>query len=319
MAQRQYWCRLIKEKFNEENNQVSPDDPKANEELLRLLIQKVNNLESAAASHVERDRNLNEALEENKIQKSELAAKDKAILQKDKHIKKLERMLYAAQQPSPKTPVHSAESPVGAARKRPLPIPTLAEEPEVAPAAKKKKKKASTTAGDIDAKLVGVEEINTTTVGGILVSTELDRIHKIIVNKSKELESDEVLSKEVLFDRIHTDTHMHPAFKNSSELAKYDAGMTFVAVAISDDDWKKLCAGELNDEENRNLFMKIQKDTMLTAIEWENRLGKSTKLKSKASIHSLGGRFKALITAQKETNPTFDMDTYVRKNSGQNH
>jgi len=92
VAQRQYWCRLIKEKFNEENNQVSPDDPKVNEELLRLLIQKVNNLESAAASHVERDRNLNEALEENKIQKSELAAKDKAILQKDKHIKKLERM-----------------------------------------------------------------------------------------------------------------------------------------------------------------------------------------------------------------------------------
>jgi hypothetical protein len=60
------------------------------------------------------------------------------------------------------------------------------------------------------------------------------------------------------------------------DLAKYDAGMIFVALALSDsdsdDDWKKLCAGELDHQAKRQLFAKIEKETMLKACEIEMQL-----------------------------------------------
>ena len=39
------------------------------------------------------------------------------------------------------------------------------------------------------------------------------------------------------------------------------------------DDWRKLCTGELEEQQSRHLFTKIQKDTMLTACEIERQLG----------------------------------------------
>jgi len=36
--------------------------------------------------------------------------------------------------------------------------------------------------------------------------------------------------------------HDQPTFKNASEMSQYDTGMSFVALAISDDDWKMLRA-----------------------------------------------------------------------------
>ena len=71
---------------------------------------------------------------------------------------------------------------------------------------------------------------------------------------------------------------------------KYDAGMSFVALAISDDDWEKLCAGDLDDEKSRNLVTRVQKDTMTTACEMEKQFKKNGKAKerSQPTIHSLG-------------------------------
>ena len=139
---------------------------------------------------------------------------------------------------------------------------------------------------------------------------------KVLVNKSKELEGDVVLFKEVLFKSTHTGAHCHPLFRQSSEIAKHDGGMTFVAVAILDNDWTKLCEGELDGHASRELFKKIEKDIMCTAIEWEHQLGQTVKEKSKATIHSLGGRLKGLKSYQATINNTFDMNEYFQHKLG---
>ena len=94
-------------------------------------------------------------------------------------------------------------------------------------------------------------------------------------------------------------------------MAKYDAGMTIVALAISDNDWKELCAGKLGSKEARHLFAKIEKETMLKAIEMEKKLGTEVKEGSKFTVRSLGGRLNEIKNEKKKTNKTFDMDIYV--------
>jgi hypothetical protein len=101
--------------------------------------------------------------------------------------------------------------------------------------------------------------------------------------------------------------HGHPTFKNASELSKYDKGMSFVALAVSDDDWRTLCAGELDDQASRQLFAKIEKDTMLRAREIERQLGDKEKPNSKPTVHSLGTRLIAVAAAKKKTDKTFDI------------
>ena len=59
----------------------------------------------------------------------------------------------------------------------------------------------------------------------------------VLSKKSEELEGEELILK----------LHAHPVFKAASEMTNYDRNMLFVAMAISDEDWKKLCAGELDD------------------------------------------------------------------------
>uniref|UniRef100_A0A7S0TGB4 Uncharacterized protein n=1 Tax=Skeletonema marinoi TaxID=267567 RepID=A0A7S0TGB4_9STRA len=312
------WSKQITEKFTQENDQVSHEDPKVNEELLRKLIEKVNQLEASSAARDERDRTFQSAMDRITIQKEELTAKDEKIKQQDRQIKKLLNMLHAAQQssPTPGSPIRHAQAPVDAARKHPLPVLDLDGENACEPASKKTK--ASTSAVGLPMNLDGVEDISTTKVGGITVSMELERMWKeeVLAKKSKELKGEEVLSKEVLFKRSHTSLHMHTAFKQSSEMAKYDAGMTIVALAVSDDDWKKLC-GELESKEARNLFAKIEKETMLKAIEIERHIGEKVKEGSSSTVHSLGARLNGIKKYQKETNRRFNMDTYVHDKLGE--
>jgi len=298
------------------------DNPKVNEKLLRILIDKVDKLEaSIAARHDDRDRHFQSALDQMiDIQKHELASKLKEMKRNDEHIQKLQRMLYAAQQETP-----SPEPPIAA--KRP-PVLNL-DSSEYAPAPKKKTKKKTTAATAnstvVPTKLIGVQEMNVfkaKSVAGIKVSTELERMwdEKVLVKKSQELEGrEEVLSKEVLFTRSHTGVHGHPTFKQNSDLAKYDAGMIFVALALSDsdDDWKKLCAGELDDQAKRQLFAKIEKETMLKACEIEMQLVGKAKEGSKATVHSLGSRFKDMVKKKKKTDKEFDIDDYVRRKLGE--
>ena len=178
--------------------------------------------------------------------------------------------------------------------------------------------RAITTSTNPLMNLDGVEDTSPMTVGGITVKMELERMwkEKVLTKKSEELNKEEVLSKEVLFKRPHTGAHMHPSFKQSSEMAKYDAGMTIVALAISEHDWKELCAGKLGSKDARHLFAKIEKETMRKAIELENQLGTKVKEGSKSTVHSLGGRLNAMKNYQKKTNKTFDMDKYVHDKLG---
>jgi len=166
--------------------------------------------------------------------------------------------------------------------------------------------------------LDGTEDTSPMKVGGITVKIELERMWKeeVLAKKSKELKGEKALSKEILVKRPHTSAHMHTAFKQSSELAKYDAGMTSVALAISDNDWKELCVGKLESKKARHLFAKIEKETMLKAIEMEKQLGTKVKEDSKSTVHSLGGRLNLINNYQNKTSKTFDMDKYVHDKLG---
>jgi hypothetical protein len=149
-------------------------------------------------------------------------------------------------------------------------------------------------------------------LGGISVADELERMWEkdVLLKKSKELEGGEVLSKEVLFKRIHTQSHAHPTFKAAGHMAAYDKGMSVVAMAISTEDWKKLCAGEINDKASKELFTKIEKETMSKVCEIERQLSGKAK-KGKASIRSLGLRLNQCKVEKKKSDKTFDMDKYV--------
>ena len=94
------WSKQICAKFKEENEQVSRDDPKVNEELLRFMIQRMNSMEASLAEHIERDRNLQATYDEINAQRKELASKDERIRHQEKLIKKLQRMVESAAQPS---------------------------------------------------------------------------------------------------------------------------------------------------------------------------------------------------------------------------
>ena len=158
-----------------------------------------------------------------------------------------------------------------------------------------------------------LQHIASEKLGEISVAAELERMWKanVLLSKSKELEGEEVLSKEVLFKRIHTQSHAHPTFKAAGQMSRYDLGMSFVAMAISDEDWKKLCAGELDDKASRELFTKIEKETMLKACEIEGEMIGKAKVRSRASIRSLGNRLRKCRVCKQKSDKTFDMDEYV--------
>jgi len=99
-------------------------------------------------------------------------------------------------------------------------------------------------------------------------------------------------------------------------MSKYNAGMTFVALAVSDDDWKKLCAGELDDLASRQLFKKIEKETMVRACEIERQLTDRAKENSKPTVHSLGTRLKSAAKKKKEEDQKIDIDDYVARQVG---
>ncbi len=319
------WSTQIKEQFKKDNDQVSRDDPKVNEELLRTVIDRLEKLEASAAVRDGQAHHLQLSLDQLRIQQQEVSEKEQRIKELEKHIRKLQKMLTAAQQGSPASPVRrEPPSRPGAeevneddGRKR-APAINLQKDLEDTAPPPSKKPKSNSSAASASSQLDGIQNAaKETKVGGISVAAELERMwdENVLVKKSKELEGEEVLSKEVLFSRIHTQLHAHPIFKAASAMANYDRGMSFVAMAISDEDWKKLCAGELDDKARRELFNKIEKETMLTACETERTMLVSGKAKEKSqpTIHSLGTRLKDCETDRKKINKTFDMHEHVLK------
>ena len=132
----------------------------------------------------------------------------------------------------------------------------------------------------------------------------------VLLKKSKKLKGEEVLSKEVLFKRTHTQSHAHPAFKAAGEMARYDRGMSAIAMAILDEDWKKLCAREIDDKASKELFAKIEKETLSKVREIERQLlGKAKN--GRASINLLARRLNTCKVEKQKSDKTFDMDKYV--------
>ena len=99
-------------------------------------------------------------------------------------------------------------------------------------------------------------------------------------------------------------------------MAKYDGGMALVALAISDDNWKDLCKGELEDQESRNLFGLVQRDTMSKAAELEGQAGMKAKSKAKPTICSLGIRFRALEKKWKDDDKSFEINSFMTRKLG---
>jgi len=172
------WSQQITDNFKKENNQVSPDDPKVNEELLRMLIEKVDKLEAASAARDERDRIFQAAMERISIQKEELSSKDVKIKLQERQIKKLQNMLHAAQQssPVPRTPIKHANTPVESIENHSLSVLDIDGENKFEPA--RKKVRAITTSTNPFMNLDGVEDTFPMTVGGITVKMELERMWK---------------------------------------------------------------------------------------------------------------------------------------------
>mmetsp|Transcript_7856 Transcript_7856/g.14288 ORF Transcript_7856/g.14288 Transcript_7856/m.14288 type:complete len:192 (+) Transcript_7856:907-1482(+) len=136
-------------------------------------------------------------------------------------------------------------------------------------------------------------------VGGILVSDELERLWKLGVFVRLRSQFPEAVPCKVLYDRNHAfATPMHPAFAVNSEAAKYNHGMSIVAMAMDARVWATIIEGTLDDESHRKLFFQVKKDVMNKAFQLEIEAGlreaSSKQSKSRATIHGLGSRFKKI-------------------------
>ena len=100
------WSTQIKEQFQKDNDQVSRDDPKVNEELLRTVINRLEKLEDSAAVRDGQAHQLQLSLDQLRIQQQEMLEKERRIKELERHNKRLLKMLNAAQQGSPESPMH---------------------------------------------------------------------------------------------------------------------------------------------------------------------------------------------------------------------
>ena len=170
---------------------------------------------------------------------------------------------------------------------------TAADDDETAEQAPKK-----AGADNLMSMLDGVSESHDK-VGGILVTDELERLWKLGVFVRLRSQFPEAVPRKVLYDRNHAfATPMHPAFAVNSEAAKYNHGMSIVAMAMDVRVWVMIIEGTLDDESHRKLFFQVQKDVMNKAFQLEIEAGlreaSSKQSKSRATIHSLGSRFKKI-------------------------
>jgi len=239
-----------------------------------MLIEKVDKLEAASAARDERDRTFQAAMERISIQKEELSSKDVKIKVQERQIKKLKNMLHAAQQssPQPRTSIKHANTPVESIGNHSLSVLDIDGENKFEPA--RKKVRAITTSTNPFMNLDGVEDTSPMTVGGMTVKMELERMWKeeVLAKKSKELKGEEVLSKEVFFKGPQTSAHMHTAFKQSSEMTKYDAGMTIVVLAILTMIGRNYVQGSLVAKKQDILLQKLRRRQCGKQLSWKSSL-----------------------------------------------
>ena len=67
---------------------------------------------------------------------------------------------------------------------------------------------------------------------------------------------------------------VHPNFRMSSEVSKYQDGMKIVAMSIDVEQWKKIVKGKMTNKEHHNMFARIDEAARLMTRELEIKCGK---------------------------------------------
>jgi hypothetical protein len=145
--------------------------------------------------------------------------------------------------------------------------------------------------------MTGVPNINTEKIGGITVSSELERLYNNTTLKSlfDNAPSDKPVSKSVLCSRT-SGVRAHPAFLAARGEKKYENAMTLVAMSIGNEEWDKLLRHELeeNGKDVRDIFSAVETQTMTKAVELEIQSGvrdpSNQITKSQPTLHSLHER-----------------------------
>ena len=161
--------------------------------------------------------------------------------------------------------------------------------------------------------LTQVPSIHTDKIGGITVSSELERLYKESILRSlfDSAPADKPISKLVLCS-CNSGVRAHPAFTAASEEKRYWSAMTLVAISTTDDQWGKLLRHELEDgsKELRDICTAVEKATMLQTFELEKQSGVresgSKTTKAQPTLHSLHGRLAKIRKGFEESGMTQD-------------
>ena len=111
-------------------------------------------------------------------------------------------------------------------------------------------------------------------------------------------------SKRDIFDSQHSMfVIVHPAFEQKSEGSKYKNSMMLVAIEIERNMWDIIVAGGPDDLDDssfiRNISFLLETQMMDMSFQLEVQTSiqcVTAKVKIKATLHSLGGKFKAICT-----------------------
>ena len=161
--------------------------------------------------------------------------------------------------------------------------------------------------------LTQVPSIPIDKIGGITVSSELERLYKESILRSlfDNAPAGKPVSKLVLCSS-NSGMRAHPAFTAASEEKRYWSAMTLVAISTTDDQWGKLLRHELEDgsKELRDICTAVEKETMLQTFELEKQSGVrepgSTATKAQPTLQSLHGRLAKIRKGFKESGMTHD-------------
>ena len=116
---------------------------------------------------------------------------------------------------------------------------------------------------------------------------------------------------------------VHPYFRMSSEVNKYQDGMKIVAMSIDFEQWKKIVEGKMTNKEHHYMFARIDEAARLMTRELEIKCGKhdpnNTVNKIVPTMLTLGLRFQGIrnyYTKTKQKTPE-ETEEWVLKKIGE--
>lgn len=162
-------------------------------------------------------------------------------------------------------------------------------------------------------------------VAGITVKSELVRLitEPDLLQQKKETARalGQTLEKRAMYDRDYRlFMGVHPAIAYSTGGNIYTFAMTFVAMAVTNEQWATILGYQLDATARDYLFDTIQARTMEIAMELEVEAGNrdhSKRPKCGPTIHSLGKRFRSLRRKWEEQGKTKEqIDAIIREKTG---